>query len=188
MESMRRFLFAFLYALLLLLCAATVVLWVRDIGRIEEWRFRVHHPPFSLVIISGNGGGGIEFDYEYNSIDYSGMGEFHHFEGETSEYPGPLIPGAVVVSADWSKGGFQYSHWHDKDELNDFRDWHVLAPSWFWIALSSVFPMIALFRKSHRQWRSKSGCCSACGYDLRASPDRCPECGTAPAGKIKNSD
>ena len=37
---------------------------------------------------------------------------------------------------------------------------------------------LGLARWSHR--KSPPGLCPACGYDLRATPERCPECGVVP--------
>jgi hypothetical protein len=52
-------------------------------------------------------------------------------------------------------------------------------PHWVVAALCAVVPLARLAVGVRDRRRHATGLCPRCGYDLRATPDRCPECGTA---------
>jgi len=63
----------------------------------------------------------------------------------------------------------------------------VSVPMWMIEAPACVLPLIRLsLAWKARRWRVE-GRCRNCGYDLRATPERCPECGTA-ATKRENTN
>jgi hypothetical protein len=53
------------------------------------------------------------------------------------------------------------------------------VPHWILAAALAILPTGKLTTAILRRRRKRAGLCLVCGYDLRASPDRCPECGTA---------
>jgi hypothetical protein len=57
----------------------------------------------------------------------------------------------------------------------------VGVPLWFVTLVTGLVPSLAVWRSLRRRRarrRRQSGFCERCGYDLRASPERCPECAT----------
>ena len=55
----------------------------------------------------------------------------------------------------------------------------VAVPYWFIVAATFILPSQAMGRWLNDRRRQAAGRCRQCGYDLRATRERCPECGTA---------
>jgi hypothetical protein len=83
--------------------------------------------------------------------------------------------------------GFERGEYEVVEPYNSYRlreeVWAAPLP-----ALACAFAILPVVRWRRRllpRHRYRTGVCSGCGYDLRATPDRCPECGRIPP-KVKS--
>ena len=160
----------------LLFCLASAGLWVRSYWRGDDvGRAGGRLADGSRVYIGGlSGGGGLAVGaiVESPAVRVGPLpGGWHWYAFGRPPVPYPL-------GAEANRWGFG---WNDHSS-NGIRRRVIVFPLWLPTALCVALPLArgALFIRRRR--RISDGHCSKCGYDLRATPDRCPECGTAAGG------
>jgi hypothetical protein len=78
-------------------------------------------------------------------------------------------------------GGYGGVRWQPGGSSSRATASAIVLPYGLLVALGLVIPLGRTIGWGRRRAarRIAAGCCPDCGYDLRASPERCPECGRA---------
>lgn len=84
----------------------------------------------------------------------------------------------------WERAGFYYRVHPGRTPTTLYYD--AAMPLWAITVPSAIPGIIWLARRRIRQRRLRIGMtlCAKCGYDLRETPDRCPECGLATKAEV----
>jgi hypothetical protein len=178
MSAVKRRVFNVLAAVSLLLCVTTVLLWVRSYWVGEMFRIGLSRdePPgihfWRLKIFTGRGGVQLWLgDGIVGNGNPTMLGDLRHFEMPL-RYPYD----AYLQPPPPSFAGMQF--FRNPPAFGE-RYVGMTAPLPVWCVLFLVLPIAAARQHRRRRHARRIGLCSHCGYDLRATPDRCPECGTA---------
>jgi hypothetical protein len=194
----RRLASGLLTVLSLLLCIATAAITVRSFlvrdrfdrshWRIFEWEGGSTTHQRNFVFDSGRGvlhlcvftlgtrrnqtPGQLEESRRHNSSYYGpGVVRWEHYAWQpamTSVPPGFTTFAGLSYQATSQRAGDQASR-------SLFLPLPLLATTF------AVPPALWLRRRRRAARRARAGLCPSCGYDLRQTPDRCPECGREPA-------
>jgi hypothetical protein len=85
----------------------------------------------------------------------------------------------ILARGGSTRFGFGFPNEND-GRLNASFNQALMFPDWFVALLFAILPAIWLYRWRRSRRRFAAHLCQTCGYDLRATPERCPECGTIP--------
>jgi hypothetical protein len=152
-------------SLVLLLASVAVWLW-----SYPNWRVGAHRGQLLLVV------------FDPVKAEEQQLLDKHGLLGDLKEWSETTWPRADG----WSKGalGFRFGHGSRRFDFGTapvIVSFSVCAmPCWFIVAVLAVLPVMHYLRFWRQRRRTVRGLCAACGYDLRGSPDRCPECGAVP--------
>ena len=188
---MRRKLLTLCSAVSLLLCAAACVLWASSYvsGRgVVVTRFLYEEgfadvPPGVIpadhyrIFYLGASNGRALFNTHRMAQDGGSRGEWPGDPQWHAYAPADLISRPTRW---WHTLGFSFDPAASGFDGRGDDVW-VILPLWVPALLAAILPAWAVLSRRSAARRRGAGRCLACGYDLRATPDRCPECGREPA-------
>ena len=166
MKRFHRRILSGLAALSLLFCAACVPMWIRSESTQDWLEIQIGHRLWGL----NSGRGRLKLCY-LSPIPLSTTGRFQGGSIHTTEH--------LLIAEDrpqnvWQSIGFFCGSFIDSGGAYVYE---LLFRCWVVMIATGLLPVLWFCGPSFRRNRSNSGHCSGCGYDLRATPDRCPECG-----------
>jgi hypothetical protein len=184
----------------LLLAAAALLLWVvSDRGQRTYCFAERVPPPADAAPLAGRPG---EWRYQW-TVSFGGgsVQLLRSHKGIEQAWPvgwsdtaGPMelsSAGQLAGATDVRLAGFRYFDSPRRySTTGPVQYWtfgfrYVTVPAWFPVLLLGTPSTWWLLRRLNRARRARAGQCLACGYDLRATPGRCPECGTTAPTSVR---
>jgi hypothetical protein len=176
MKRFRRWLLNGLTAISLIASIATADLWARSYTLMDAIDLRWSSGEAAPGTV--HGGFALAAVFRPNAVRPPGL----HFRIGSRNYPEEYSSvQRLLPKQEWHDwGGMVFVNYK---QPSGTRLLLISVPGWIVLSVMSMPLLVWLFFRVRNRRQVKAGSCPVCGYDLRATPDRCPECGTTAAKK-----